>query len=115
MTRKLTKKKEYVVGTRHEGREQIINKYCKVGMPVYLVREPNNLHDKNAIQVFIETKGFFSKKRRQIGYINKEFAEIAALLMDGGAEVTGEIYRMFLGCSDFGEIEVGIDLRFHYS
>ena len=42
---------------------------------VELVREPNNRHDPNAIQVFGSVRGLFGKKRLLIGYVPADIAK----------------------------------------
>ncbi|MFP4462997.1 MAG: HIRAN domain-containing protein, partial [Guyparkeria sp.] len=48
-----------VAGTGFEGRAPIIRRHCKVGAPVFLVRERANKHDENAVAVYMPVPRFF--------------------------------------------------------
>jgi hypothetical protein len=63
-----------VVGVTFEGRQEIINS-LHVGQPIKLVREPENEHDINAIQVMVSNK-------ETIGYIYKDLAKRIAPIFD---------------------------------
>jgi hypothetical protein len=66
-------------------RQQIINQYCRRGDALFLVREPNNPVDPNAIQVRRIVYGVTEDKHRlgeQIGYVSRELAEDLAPKMD---------------------------------
>lgn len=80
-----------LVGVTFENRQSIIAKYCEIGKPVYLFREPDNQYDSNAVAVYIDA----GKKREIIGYIGREQAKYYAERMDQGKQydaVVGWIY-----------------------
>ena len=66
-------------------RQQIIKQYCRRGDALFLVREPNNPFDPNAIQVRRIVYGVTEDKHRlgeQIGYVSRDLAEDLAPKMD---------------------------------
>ena len=64
-------------------RQKIIREYCKEGMPLDLIPEPDNKHDSEAIGVWLAVKGFFSSKNYHLGYISAEISN----------RLSGEILR----------------------
>jgi hypothetical protein len=87
-----------VAGTGFEGRETIIRKYCRNGMPVVLKRERKNPHDSNAIGVYINTPrlgGLLGKKLSMIGHIKANTAKSLAKRMDSGEKVSGHIKSLY--------------------
>lgn len=67
-----------LAGVTFENR-QVLLKSVVEGEPVKLVREPNNIHDHNAIRVRLFKDRF---GRNDLGYINKEMAKQIAPLLD---------------------------------
>jgi single-stranded-DNA-specific exonuclease len=66
-------------------RQQIIKQWCRSGDALFLVREPNNPVDPNAVQVRRIVYGDTQDKYRlgeQIGYVSRELAEDLAPKMD---------------------------------
>jgi hypothetical protein len=66
-------------------RQQIISHCCHCGDALFLVREPNNPVDRNAIQVRRIVYSDVPDKprlREQIGYVSRELAEELAPKMD---------------------------------
>jgi single-stranded-DNA-specific exonuclease len=65
-------------------RQQIISECCRRGDALFLVREPNNPVDPNAIQVRRIVYGDTQEYRlgEQIGYVPRELAEDLAPKMD---------------------------------
>ena len=62
MTNTVTKAKgvrAIVTGTGFEGRAERIHKHCREGMPLQLRREPDNVHDKDAISVYMQCSRLF--------------------------------------------------------
>jgi hypothetical protein len=87
-----------VAGTGFEGREIIIRKYCRDGMPVVLKRERHNPHDSNAIGVYIYTPrmgGLLGKKLSMIGHIEVNAAKSFAKRMDSGEKIIGHIKSFY--------------------
>lgn len=76
-------------------RAWIIERFVSDDMPVYLVPEPDNEHDPNAIAVFIEVKRwvFFGPYRYQIGYINKRSAKSLSKRLAGGGQILESYVR----------------------
>ncbi|MCC8538060.1 HIRAN domain-containing protein [Xanthomonas axonopodis pv. poinsettiicola] len=58
-------------------RQVYIGKFCRIGMPVMLKREPKNPYDSNAVAVFITARVliFFSAPV-QIGYLPRACYEL---------------------------------------
>jgi len=69
-----------VAGVTFEGRQDLI-KNLYVGYIVKLVREPENIHDDNAIKVVVEDN-------ISIGYINRVLAKKIAPMMDKNIDIT---------------------------
>ncbi len=67
------------------GRQEVIEEDLYEGLDLYLQREPENLHDPNAIAVYASTYG------DQVGYLNGNVAAELAPLMDRGQLVTCEV------------------------
>ena len=66
-------------------RQQIIRRWCHSGDALFLVREPNNLVDPNAILVRRIVYADDQDKKRlgeQLGYVSRELAEDLAPKMD---------------------------------
>lgn len=87
-----------VAGTGFEGRAHIIAKHVREGMPVLLQRDPSNMHDANAIAVFISVPrvfGLFGHSVAQIGFIKAGAAKGLAAKMDSGVQVLGFIKSFF--------------------
>ncbi len=66
-----------VAGVSHEGRGDIIAKHVYDGMPVFLVREPDNKYSKYATGVVLENG-------LQIGYVPEEEVDEFAPYLDSG-------------------------------
>lgn len=107
-----------VVGVTFDGRQEVI-KAIQDGEPIELVREPENIHDRNAIKV-VDMKG------RQLGYLKKEMAYYLGPEMDRGvdflchvSEVTGKDketlgVNLFVQRKDYiesQELQAGMDER----
>jgi hypothetical protein len=75
-----------VAGTGFEGRAPRIRRFCKVGAEISLRREPNNLHDSDAIAVWMRCSVLWGLWRpwAQIGYIKAARADGMAKKMDAG-------------------------------
>jgi hypothetical protein len=88
-----------VAGTGFEGREERIRALVRPGMEVYLVPEPTNKFDPNAIAVFVPVKKwytFFFPAKTQIGYVKKDRAAFLKRKMDEGGKILGaEVVSMY--------------------
>ena len=87
-----------VAGTGFEGRDQVIRRHCREGMPVRLRREPHNEHDQNAIAVYFSVPrlfGLLGQAQLQIGYIKAAAAKGLAAKMDAGVPVTGYVKSFY--------------------
>lgn len=93
-------------------RHKLIRKHAKVGRPVHLKREKDNKFDKNAVAVFLEVKGLFTRKLVQIGYIPQHQAGKVSRLIDGGQEITGHIETLYLSPKDDKYPRVGLLLDY---
>jgi single-stranded-DNA-specific exonuclease len=65
-----------VVGVSFEGRQEIV-RTLKQSQELFLMREPDNDHDSNAVAVLTNTG-------EQVGYLSKTMAEDLAPAMDKG-------------------------------
>lgn len=74
-------------------RQKIIERFARAGMPLILVREPNNPHSENrtAVAVFIKAQRLFSMRHEQIGYLNEHVSEEISRHIDSGKLVTAKI------------------------
>ena len=88
------RKAAIVAGTGFEGRNKVIRKFCRNGMPVTLRRELNNKYDANAIAVVINVKpffGLFGIRQLQIGYIKSSAAKGLSKIIDSGQNLKAKI------------------------
>jgi single-stranded-DNA-specific exonuclease len=85
-----------IVGTGFEGRDEIIRKYVKPGLAVYLVRDKNNPYDRNAIAVYIDTPKFLCfGGLKQIGFVDKNRAVKLAERIDSGEKISACVLSMY--------------------
>jgi single-stranded-DNA-specific exonuclease len=63
-----------VVGVSYEGRQTIVSQ-LKMGETVFLVRDPDNAYDRNAIRVILGDE-------RQVGFVNRNLAARLAPIID---------------------------------
>lgn len=87
-----------VAGTGFEGRAPIIRRHCRVGAPVYLVRELDNEHDENAVAVYIPVPRFFGllgASKQKVGYIKSRAAKSIAEKMDSRVKVTAVVRSFY--------------------
>ena len=81
-------------------RQKLIAK-LKVGDMLFLNHDPENKHDRNAIEVYCERKGWFgSTSYDQIGFLNRELAEDMAAHMDTGGKAHAVITDITGGTPD---------------
>jgi hypothetical protein len=66
-----------VAGTSYEGRSELIETDLRPGQALYLVRDPHNKHDKNAVEICLANG-------RGIGYVPREDAREMAPFLDKG-------------------------------
>lgn len=79
-----------VVGVPYENRHAVIRRFAKPNCPVYLVREPTNRYDNNAVMVLL-AEGY------QIGYVPREDAEVLAPQLDTGCKQKAWIKKVIPG------------------
>ena len=97
-----------VMGVAFEGRKASAAAFCKAtGQSLMLLPDPTNKHDRNAIKIFGEWKGWFRRKREFLGYAP---AETAAALAQAGVvdHVRPRLLKTYLGSDGFVEIEFQI-------
>lgn len=83
-----------VTGTSFDGRQNVLEllaKYHPELISVKLVREPENIHDRNAVAVVAEVRG---KVKAMLGYLPQAVAAVVAAMMDKGLTVTGKQLRI---------------------
>jgi hypothetical protein len=93
-----TKKREWktrLAGVTFEGRMERIKKYALRKSGYQLVRQPNNPHDKNAIQVTVSG--------HDIGFVPGMLAKELAPIMDDGTELNVH-FRRALVSDKTGEV-----------
>lgn len=73
------------------------------GERLFLDREPDNHHDKNAVAVY--------SSRGQIGYVRAAEAALLAPLIDGGTPVTAQVIETTLFDAQAGEKALGVRLQ----
>ena len=77
-----------VTGTTFENQQerlQFLKRFPLEDLSVILEREPNNLYDRNAIQVVVHIKPI--AKKTVIGYIPKDLARELSKVMDTGVQL----------------------------
>lgn len=74
-----------VVGVTFDGIQSILPR-LHAGMPLRLIREPDNRYDRNAVAVWCNGK--------KIGHLSRELAADIAPLMDKGIDVGGTIEQI---------------------
>lgn len=101
-----------VAGTGFDGRAEVIRRYCRPQMAVYLVREPDNVHDKDAIAVYIKPKLFgLIPSAKQIGYIKHRRADNLAIKLDAGMQYRAWIESMWAPDGrDWPRVSLRIDI-----
>jgi len=87
-----------VAGTGFDGRANDIRRHCDDGRIAYLVREPRNPHDKNAVAVYFKVPrllGLLGERNVHIGYIKAGTAKSIAKKMDSGEKVTAKVLSYY--------------------
>ncbi len=94
-------------------RASIIRNNVREGMAVFLVREPNNEHDQNAVAVYIEAGGIFGfgKSKKQIGYIKATRSNVVAKKLDSGESIHGKV-RSFNAPEGKSHPRVSLELEY---
>jgi len=88
------RKNTVIVGTGFEGRAHLIRKYCREGLKVDLIREPNNKYDSNAVAVYLKAPrlgGLLGSHLTQVGYIKANTAKSLAKTMDSGTNISAHV------------------------
>lgn len=80
-------------------------KHCKAGERLWLVREPNNPYDRNAISVWNQGKEL-------IGYIGKDLAADLAGQMDRGQWIEVTVSELTGGTPDKPHVGCNIHITF---
>lgn len=79
-----------VAGVGYEGRERVVEKYAHVGDTVYLVRDPDNRYDHNAIEIRLANN-------QQVGYVPAPIAAELVSLMDAGFLQRAFVTKLYEG------------------
>lgn len=85
-----------LVGVTHDcpngtNRQRVIRKYVKEGQRVFLIREPDNQFDPDAIAAWIVHKGFFKNTKYHIGYISSSISCDLSGEIDRGKRATAQV------------------------
>jgi hypothetical protein len=77
-------------------RQDIIDRLCREGDALYLVREANNPVDRNAVQVrrVVCVEPDKPRMGEQLGYLSRELAADLAPLLDGGVVMIARILNV---------------------
>jgi len=97
-----------VMGVGMEDRKANASDFCQAsGQSLAMVPDPTNKHDRNAIKIFGEWKGWFRRKREFLGYVP---AETAATLAQPGVvdHVRPRLLKTYVSSDGFVEIEFQI-------
>lgn len=73
----ILKSQFHLAGVTHEGRAAVIDAEAEEDMPVQLIRDTENRHDRNAVAVVLPTGSM-------IGYVPRDEAAIYAPMIDAG-------------------------------
>lgn len=87
----------------YEGR-QVIVVQLKVGEEIYLVRDPHNPYDQNAIKVL-------TRNGRQVGFLNRNIAAVLAARLDHYGQPVKAIVSELTGGYYVGSI-LGASVKF---
>ncbi len=79
-----------VAGVLHEDRAEVIERYASEGDTVFLVREPENAYDSNAIRVRLQNG-------RDIGFVPREYAAGLAPALDSGSKQHAYLTKILTG------------------
>lgn len=79
-----------VAGVLYEGRDKVVNEYARAGDRAYLIRDTNNKHSRNAIEVRLQNG-------MQIGFVPEDYAIEMAPLLDKGALQSAVITKILDG------------------
>ena len=92
-----------IVGTTFDNRQAVVALLTQWEQ-VYLIREPENEFDSNAVKVVRWDK-------QQVGYLNKELAKIVAPRIDHlGRPIKGTVTRLTSAYSSVSSL--GVEVRF---
>lgn len=106
----------HIRGAGYDGRKKVIDKFCKVGRNVSLIREPQNIKDKNAICVYVRVPilfGALGYMRKEIGFIPAGTAKTVSKLMDaqGVKSIKGAIKHVYTNEDrEFPEVSIYYDI-----
>ncbi len=92
-----------VVGVTFENRQSVIRQ-MRAGERVYLCREPDNPHDRNAIRVERQTG-------EQVGYIARHEAAALALAFDAYGRPIAAVVTAITGAT-YHDSSLGVRIRF---
>jgi len=92
-------------------RQEIIKKYCHKGDLLFIFHEPDNSHDENAIAVWIEVKGWFSKKQYQLGYLPSDVAKSLILQLSQDSSLKPVIKIKSITGDGFGKRTRGVNIE----
>ena len=96
-------------GVTHGNRQQLLarlSRYSPEEITIKLNREPENVADKNAVQVIAAVKG---KGAAVIGYLNRQLAAAIAPLMDKGKAVASSFLAVTGGADYY--LTYGLNIR----
>ncbi len=90
-----------VAGVTLNGRQSIVKKLFRT-QPIYLIREPDNAADSNAIAVYVEDV-HVRRRYHSLGYVPREVAKVIAPLIDGGATFVAYVSKPHSFMGDDGQ------------
>jgi hypothetical protein len=107
-----------ILGVSHKNpcgtsRQQIIRNFCRAGDALFLVREPENPADRNAVLIGRVCQGTDGAIRgEQIGYLSLELArDLAPILDQGGVVMFAEVLELTGDLTGEDGGNVGVNIR----
>lgn len=79
-----------VAGVLHEGRAQVVERYVRTEQSVFLIRQPQNAHDANAVEIRLANG-------MQIGFAPREDAASLARFLDMGCRYNAYVTKILNG------------------
>jgi hypothetical protein len=91
-------------------RQRIIERYCTDGMRLEVCPEPDNPVHRNALGLWVRTRGLFGSKTFQVGYLRAELADELRDRIDRGWRIWAHILEV-TGGGRGENLGVNIELR----
>lgn len=95
-----------LAGTGHEGRDRYIRRFASIGSALQIRREPDNVHDCNAIAVYLECRVVWGLIRawKMIGYVPATRAARLSPRLDSSAIQISRAYICNMHAPDWRNV-----------